>query len=39
VEWQGSGDIGAMARANCFLVFPEYTERPEPGATMRILLW
>lgn len=39
VEWQGSGDIGAMARANCFLVFPEGAEQPERGSTVRILLW
>ncbi len=39
VSWQGSGDIGAMALANCFLVLPEGARHPEPGATVRILLY
>jgi molybdopterin molybdotransferase len=30
VPWQGSGDIAATARANCYLVVP--TERPEMAA-------
>lgn len=38
VPWQGSGDIAAMARANCFLVLPESASQPEPGAIVRILL-
>ncbi len=38
VEWQGSGDIAAMARANCFLVVPEDTDRIRAGETVRILL-
>jgi molybdopterin molybdotransferase len=38
VPWQGSGDIAAMALANCFLVVPEDTERLDAGATVRILL-
>jgi molybdopterin molybdotransferase len=39
VSWQGSGDLGAMALANCFLVLPEDSRHPEPGATVRILLY
>ena len=39
VSWQGSGDVGAMALANCFLVLPEDARHPEPGATVRILLY
>ena len=39
VSWQGSGDIGAMALANCFLMLPEDARHPEPGATVRILLY
>jgi len=40
---EGSGDLAAMARANCFIVVPEEGElrpksRLEPGATVRILL-
>ncbi len=38
VQWQGSGDLAAMARANCFLVLQDNTSHPEPGATVRILL-
>ena len=38
VPWQGSGDIAAMARANCFLVVPEDSDRIAAGATVRILL-
>jgi molybdopterin molybdotransferase len=38
VPWQGSGDIAAMARANCFLVVPEDAHRLKAGATVRILL-
>ncbi|MGH9599932.1 MAG: gephyrin-like molybdotransferase Glp, partial [Terracidiphilus sp.] len=39
VPWQGSGDLAALARSNCFLVMPEGDrERLEPGAIVRILL-
>jgi molybdopterin molybdotransferase len=38
VEWQGSGDLAAMARSNCFLVLPEAAECIPAGATVRILL-
>jgi molybdopterin molybdotransferase len=38
VEWQGSGDIAAMARANCFLVVTEDADRIRAGETVRILL-
>lgn len=38
VPWQGSGDLAAMARANCFLVLEDDAVHPEPGATVRILL-
>ena len=39
VPWQGSGDQAAMARSNCFLVLPEDSHHPEPGAIVRILLY
>ncbi len=39
VSWQGSGDLAAMALANCFLMLPEDARHPEPGATVRILLY
>jgi molybdopterin molybdotransferase len=38
VPWQGSGDIAAMARANCFLVVPEEASSLAAGAIVRILL-
>ncbi|MGD1106280.1 MAG: gephyrin-like molybdotransferase Glp [Terracidiphilus sp.] len=38
VPWQGSGDMAAMARANCFLVVPEDSDRLRAGSTVRILL-
>lgn len=38
IEWQGSGDLAAMARSNCFLVVPEETGNLNSGATVRILL-
>jgi molybdopterin molybdotransferase len=37
VPWQGSGDIAAMARANCFLVVPEESDSLEAGDLVRIL--
>jgi molybdopterin molybdotransferase len=38
VPWQGSGDITALARSNCFLVVPENAHRFDAGAIVRILL-
>jgi molybdopterin molybdotransferase len=38
VPWHGSGDLGAFARSNCFLVIPDYVAHFEEGATVRILL-
>jgi molybdopterin molybdotransferase len=38
VPWHGSGDLSALARANCFLVVPEDSGDLEPGAIVRILL-
>jgi molybdopterin molybdotransferase len=39
VPWQGSGDLAALARSNCFLVVPEEDHAQEPGAIVRILLF
>ena len=39
VPWEGSGDIAAWARANCFLVVPEPPLELEPGSMVRILLF
>jgi molybdopterin molybdotransferase len=38
IPWQGSGDLAALARSNCFLVVPEEAHRLEAGAIVRILL-
>jgi molybdopterin molybdotransferase len=38
LAWQGSGDIGALARANCFLVVPAEKEALAAGETVQILL-
>jgi molybdopterin molybdotransferase len=38
IEWQGSGDLAAMARSNCFLVVPEETGNLAAGSIVRILL-
>ena len=38
VPWQGSSDIGALVRANCFMVFDSNRESWQPGDRIRILL-
>ena len=38
VRWQGSGDVAAMARANCFLVVPPDRERLAAGEMVYVLL-
>lgn len=38
VVWQGSGDMAANARANCYAVLPEETERFKPGDIITVLL-
>jgi molybdopterin molybdotransferase len=38
VSWQGSGDLAAMAQANCYLVVPEDSNSLKAGATVTILL-
>ena len=37
LAWQGSGDVVAMARANCLLVVPPDRERIEAGERVQIL--
>lgn len=39
VPWEGSGDLAAMARSNCFLVVPEESHHRETGGVVRILLY
>jgi molybdopterin molybdotransferase len=38
VAWQGSGDLAAMALANCYLVVPDDCGSLDAGATVNILL-
>lgn len=37
VPWQGSGDLAAFARANCFTVVPEGVDRLQAGELVPIL--
>ena len=37
VGWQGSGDLAAFARANCFTVVPEGTDLLHAGETVTVL--
>jgi len=39
VPWQGSGDLPAFARSNCFIVVPEAAGRLEADSIVRILLY
>jgi molybdopterin molybdotransferase len=38
VAWQGSGDIAATARANCYIVIPHDRDRISPGEFVPIML-
>ena len=38
VRWQGSGDLGANARANCYAVFPGDVEEFRAGDAVSVLL-
>jgi molybdopterin molybdotransferase len=38
LTWQGSGDVAAVARANCYLVVPADREEMPAGETVSILL-
>jgi molybdopterin molybdotransferase len=38
VVWQGSGDVVAMAHANCLMVVPAERERIEAGEAVRVLM-
>jgi molybdopterin molybdotransferase len=37
-RWQGSGDIAALARSNCYVVIPPDRERIEAGEWVAVLL-
>jgi molybdopterin molybdotransferase len=38
VKWQGSGDLAANARANCYAILPPEKERFAAGDVISILL-
>jgi molybdopterin molybdotransferase len=38
ITWRGSGDVAALARANCFLVVPADREEIAAGQMVSILL-
>jgi molybdopterin molybdotransferase len=38
IVWQGSGDVVAMARANCLMVVPAERERIEAGEAVQVLV-
>jgi molybdopterin molybdotransferase len=38
VSWQGSGDLAANARANCYAVLPPQTGRFAAGEVITVLL-
>jgi molybdopterin molybdotransferase len=38
LKWQGSGDIAALARANCFVVIPAEKERIEAGERVEVMV-
>jgi molybdopterin molybdotransferase len=38
LKWQGSGDIAALAKANCFLVVPADREKIEVGESVSVYL-
>jgi len=38
LKWQGSGDIAALSKANCFLVVPSDREKIEIGESVSVLL-
>lgn len=38
LKWQGSGDIAALARANCFVVVPAEKEKIEVGERVEVMV-
>jgi len=38
LKWQGSGDVAALAKANCFVVVPADKERIEAGENVSVLM-
>jgi molybdopterin molybdotransferase len=38
LKWQGSGDVAALAKANCFLVVEQEREKLEAGERVQVML-
>ena len=38
LKWQGSGDVSALGRANCFLVVPAEKEKIEAGERVEVII-
>ncbi|MGC2106071.1 MAG: molybdopterin molybdotransferase MoeA, partial [Candidatus Acidiferrum sp.] len=38
LKWQGSGDVSALGRANCYVVVPEEREKIEAGERVEVMV-
>jgi len=38
LKWQGSGDVSALARANCYVVVPAEKEKLEVGERVEVMV-
>lgn len=38
LKWQGSGDVSALGKANCYVVVPEERERMDAGERVEVLV-
>jgi molybdopterin molybdotransferase len=38
LKWQGSGDVAALGRSNCYVVVPSDAEKIEAGEKVTVLL-
>lgn len=38
LKWQGSGDVSALGKANCYVVVPEEREKMEAGERVEVLV-
>jgi molybdopterin molybdotransferase len=38
LKWQGSGDVGALGKANCYVVVPAEAEKMETGEQVTVML-
>jgi molybdopterin molybdotransferase len=38
LKWQGSGDVAALGKANCFVVVPAEREKLEVGEKVEVLV-